>query len=112
MERANFKNFIEVFNELSQAVVLERDSKKMIDKIQMLYDCIRGYLTEENRKRGDRLYEDIESGIQSRRAAMRLFRLIHGDRNVIKLKNFHAGYSELKAYDLTEAVEVLTKDEA
>ena len=112
MERGQFKNFIEVFNEVSQAIMLENDIKRQVAKIKLLYVYMRGYLTEENRKEGDKLFKSIEDRVDSRRSAIALFGIIHSDPNVIRLKNFHAGYSDLKSYDLTEAVEVLAGDEA
>lgn len=105
IERGQYKNFIEVFNELSYAIVMTNDIKTRSEKVLLLYDLIRGYLTEENKRKGDRLYYEIENGGRSIKASRELFRLIQEDKNIMKLKNFHAGYADLKSYDLTPSAE-------
>jgi len=100
MDRANYENYIAAFINLSKHAAKARSSKEFIRLVLQMVPLVEGKLTDKNRAAAVELINALLNGSSANGyiTAYSLFRLIHTDSNIIKLKDMHAGASEVKVY--------------
>lgn len=92
-EKAQYKNFIEVFNTLTERIALAgkgRDYNRLIERLVALFYA---HMSKEGQEKLDLMMGD--NGEIYMRNDTKALRLVAGDPEIVKLKKFHAGYSEL-----------------
>ena len=118
MSGGDYNNWITVLNDVARDIAVSdkfdfKDRTRLMEycaKVLHFYAMAKGKLTEESLRKAEIIKPQVFEN--DFKAAYELFELVRSDPNIIKILDFHAGYSELKAHDLTDAVEELVKDEA
>jgi len=100
MDRANYENYIAAFINLSKSAVRANTSKEFIRIVLRITPLVEGKLTKDNKDVVDMLVRKLLYGSNedSFIVAYKLFRILHTDRNIIKLKDMHAGSEGIKVY--------------